>query len=72
MSSELRVDKIIPTSGVATNGSGGLVQTKFTQIRPSSASTTSTSFIDTGLHCSITPKFATSKIIISLNSTIHN
>ena len=68
MSSELRVDKIIPTSGVATNGSGGLVQTKFSQIRRSSASTTSTSFVDTSIQCSITPKFATSKIIISINS----
>ena len=67
MSSELRVDKIIPTSGVATNGSGGLVQTKFTQIRLSSASTTSQSFIDVGLHCSITPKFSTSKIMISIS-----
>ena len=69
MASELRVDKIIPTSGVAANGSGGLVQTRFTQFRPSSgASTTSTSFIDTGLSCSITPKFATSKILITVNA----
>ena len=59
MASELRVDKIIPTDGVAANGSGGLVQTKFTQFRTaSSASTTSQSFIDSGLQCSITPKFA--------------
>ena len=29
MSSELRVDKIIPVDGVAANGSGGLVQTRF-------------------------------------------
>ena len=69
MASELRVDKIIPTSGVATNGSGGLVQTRFTQFRPpSSASTTSTSFIDSGLSCSITPKFTTSKILITVNA----
>ena len=67
MASELRVDKIIPTSGVATNGSGGLVQTKFSQIRRSSVSTTSTSFVDTGIQCSITPKFATSKISISVS-----
>ena len=68
MASELRVDKIIPTSGVATNGSGGLVQTKFSQIRRSSASTTSTSFVDTGIQCSITPKFTTSKILITVNA----
>ncbi len=69
MASELRVDKIIPTDGVAANGSGGLVQTKFTQFRTtSSASTTSQSFIDSGLQCSITPKFATSKILITVNA----
>ena len=67
MASELRVDKIIPTSGVPANGSGGLVQTRFTQIRLSSVSTTSTSFVDSGVHCSITPKFANSKIMISVS-----
>jgi len=67
MASELRVDKIIPVDGVPTNGSGGVVQTKFTQYRRSSASTTSTSFVDSGIHCSITPKFANSKIMISVS-----
>tara|TARA_Y100000816_G_C25752709_1_gene395713 strand:+ start:50 stop:583 length:534 start_codon:yes stop_codon:yes gene_type:complete len=67
MASELRVDKIIPTSGVATNGSGGLVQTRFSQVRLASASTTSQTFIDSGVQCSITPKFTTSKIIISVS-----
>jgi len=66
MASELRVDKIIPVDGAPTNGSGGVVQTKFTQYRRGSASTTSTSFIDTGVQCSITPKFANSKIFISV------
>ena len=69
MTSELRVDKIIPVNGVAANGSGGLVQTRFTQFKPtSSQSTTSQTFSDTGLHCSITPKFATSKILITVNA----
>ena len=69
MASELRVDKIIPVDGVAANGSGGLVQTRFTQFRPpSAASTTSTSFIDSGLQCSITPKFTTSKILITVDA----
>ena len=69
MASELRVDKIVPTDGVAANGSGGLVQTRFSQFRTtSSASTTSQTFIDSGLQCSITPKFATSKILITVDA----
>ena len=69
MSSELRVDKIVPTDGVPANGSGGLVQTRFTQFRPpSSQNTTSQTFIDSGLQCSITPKFATSKILITVDA----
>ena len=66
MSSELRVDKIIPVDGVPSNGSGGLVQTKFTQYYSGTQTTTSTSFIDTGLHCSITPKSANNLILINV------
>ena len=29
MASELRVDKIIPTTGVPTNGGGGIIQTVY-------------------------------------------
>ena len=67
MASELRVDKIIPITGVPTNGTGGVIQTVFSQFKPSSLSTTSTTFIDTGVSATITPKFATSKILIHTN-----
>jgi hypothetical protein len=67
MASELRVDKIIPTTGVPTNGTGGVIQTVFTQFKSTTLSTSSTSFIDTGTSATITPKFATSKILIHSN-----
>ena len=63
MSSELRVDKIIPTSGVPTGGGGGVIQMVFgsttTQVSVTSGSNT-----DTGITATITPKFSTSKIMV--------
>ena len=54
MSSELRVDKIIPTSGVPTNGGGGVIQV-VSASTTSDFSTNSTSYVDiTGLTVNIT------------------
>ena len=71
MSSQLRVDKIVPVDGVGTDSGntvygGGIVQVvqNFTS---SEVSMTSTTFADTGLNCTITPKFASSKILILVN-----
>ena len=70
MASELRVDKIIPTSGVPTGGGGGIIQMKQTVVSVHSFTTTSTSKVDiTGMTVSITPKFNTSKILISSHLT---
>ena len=64
MSSELRVDKIIPTSGVPTNGGGGVIQV-VSASTTSDFSTNSTSYVDiTGCTVNITPKFSTSKILV--------
>ena len=64
MSSELRVDKIIPTSGVPTNGGGGVIQV-VSASTTTDFSTNSTSYVDiTGLTVNITPKFSTSKIFV--------
>ena len=64
MSSELRVDKIIPTDGVPTGGGGGIIQVKHLT-KTDSFSTQSTSLVDiTGFTLSITPKFNTSKIMV--------
>ena len=71
MSSQLRVDKIVPVDGVGTDSGntvygGGIVQVvqNFTS---SEVSMTSTTFADTGLNCTITPKFSTSKILVHEN-----
>ena len=66
MSSELRVDKIVPVDGVPSGGGGGIIQVVHasTQIGQSQAFSTN-SFADTGLSASITPKFSTSKILVT-------
>ena len=65
MSSELRVDKIIPTGGVPTGGAGGIIQTVMgsttTQVQ-----TTAKTFSDSTLTATITPKFSSSKILITV------
>ena len=64
MSSELRVDKIVPTDGVPSGGGGGIVQIVSTHIT-SAFTTQSETYTDiTGHSVTITPKFNTSKILI--------
>ena len=68
MSSELRVDKIIPTTGAPTNGGGGVIQVvSVTKTDPYSSTSTSTAEDVTGLTVSITPKFSTSKLLIMVH-----
>jgi len=65
MSSELRVDKIIPTGGVPTGGGGGIIQVVSTIKTDLYATSTTGTFTDvTGLSLTITPKFSTSKVFI--------
>ena len=67
MSSELRVDKIIPTAGAPTGGGGGIIQVvSSTKTDISSGTVTATSdWTGHGLSVTITPKFSTSKILIT-------
>ena len=72
MSSELRVDKIIPTGGVPTGGAGGVIQVVGT-MNTTQVSTTTTALgspTDSGMSVVITPKFATSKILIMINASM--
>ena len=67
MSSQLRVDKIVPVDGAPSGGGGGIVQVKCTT-KQDMFSTSSTSFVDiTGLNVSITPKFSTSKMLVTVH-----
>ena len=68
MSSELRVDKIVPVDGVPTGGGGGIVQVVFFALATGSTVTVdSSSFVDI-LTATITPKFNTSKILVQVTS----
>ena len=69
MSSELRVDKIIPTTGVPTNGGGGIIQIQQTVKTDTWAGNSASNWPAfeevTGLNVSITPKFSSSKILVT-------
>ena len=69
MASQLRVDKIVPVDGAPTGGGGGIIQVIQATL-DTKTSTTSTSYTDTGLSVSITPKFSTSKILIRYNINV--
>ncbi len=75
MSSELRVDKIVPTNGVPSGGGGGIVQVVFAQTNTeaSQANTggTQTTLFFTNLQATITPKFSTSKILVMANQNFN-
>ena len=63
--SQIKVNSIIPVSGVPTGGGGGIIQIKQTT-KTDTFTTTSTSFTDiTGMSVSITPTSTSSKILIS-------
>ena len=63
MASKLRVDHIEPTGGIPTGGGGGIIQVKMGFKDDGAANTTSGSWTDTGLSCTITPTSVTSKIL---------
>ena len=72
MSSELRVDKILPVDGAPTGGAGGVIQVVGT-MNTTQVSTTTTSLgnpTNSGMSVTITPKFATSKILIMINASL--
>ena len=71
MASQLRVDKIVPVDGVPSGGGGGIVQcvstTKLTQqtIQDGSGNTNYPAGAVDIMTATITPKFSTSKILVS-------
>ena len=69
MTSKLRVDSILPVDGAPTNGGGGIIQVQMGTFTDR-FTTDSSTMVDTGLSVSITPKFATSKILIMVNASL--
>ena len=75
MTSQLRVDKIVPVDGAPGGGGGGIVQvqstTLTTNVNVTIASGANTTFYDvSGLSVNITPKFSTSKILVMVQMNI--
>ena len=75
MTSQLRVDKIVPVDGAPSGGGGGIVQvqstTLTTNVNVTIASGANTTFYDvSGLSVNITPKFSTSKILVMVQMNI--
>ena len=71
MTSELRVDRIVPVDGVPTNGGGGIVQIVQASTNVFVTINSHTAYADTGLSATITPKFATSKILVRTNHSVY-
>ena len=76
MASELRVDKILPVDGAPSDsgsnplylGAGGVVQVVYAQTRTQQSSTSQTFTDATNLFVDITPKFSTSKMLITVHT----
>ena len=67
MSSQLRVDKILPVDGAPTGGGGGIIQVQSATITNTFDNDQET-FVDiTGVTVTITPKFSTSKMLVMYN-----
>ena len=73
MSSQLRVDKILPVDGAPSGGGGGIIQVVHSsataEASQSNSGTTQTTLTDTGLSATITPKFSTSKVLVLVHQT---
>tara|TARA_R100000781_G_scaffold336_1_gene485 strand:+ start:5131 stop:5628 length:498 start_codon:yes stop_codon:yes gene_type:complete len=70
--SQLKVNSIIPVSGVPTGGGGGIIQT-VQATKTDVQSTTSTSYVDiTGMSVNITPTSSSSKILLTGMVVIHH
>ena len=72
MSSQLRVDKIVPVDGVPTGGGGGIIQVKSATITNTFDNDSETFADVTGVTVTITPKFSTSKIFVMVSGYYGN
>ena len=64
MASKLRVDSILPVDGAPTSGGGGVIQVVSATKTDTQTFSSSGNHDITGLSVTITPKFATSKMLV--------
>ena len=64
MASKLRVDSILPVDGAPTSGGGGVIQVVSATKTDTQTITSQGNHDITGLSVTITPKFATSKMLV--------
>ena len=67
MTSQIRVDSIVPTTGVPTGGGGGIVQVVQGTTQTDVAVSTQNTYTDTTLEATITPLSASNKIFVIVN-----
>ena len=67
--SQLKVNSIVPVGGLPSGSNGGIIQIR-QGIKTDTASTQSTTLVDTGLECSITPTLNSSKILVLVTANI--
>jgi len=72
MASILKTDKIegVTSSGTVQMPAGHVIQMQNATLAGGANNTASTSFVDTGLTLNITPKFATSKILVMVHQAV--
>ena len=69
--SSIRVDRIEPRDGLQSNAMGGIVQV-VRVVHTGQASSTSTTYVSTGLQASIKPRSASNKIMVSFEHSIYH
>ena len=69
MTSELRVDRIIPVDGIPPSGGGGIIQVVSTYDTDHIRATTSSTYVDV-MEATITPKKSTSKILVLVSLSV--
>tara|TARA_X000001388_G_C2187103_1_gene105988 strand:- start:271 stop:759 length:489 start_codon:yes stop_codon:yes gene_type:complete len=67
--SQIKVDSIIPRGGLPSGSQGGIIQIVQNIYKTDQSFSTTGSFFDTGLTCSITPRSSSNHILVHFSCT---
>ena len=67
--SQLKVDSIIPRGGLPSGSQGGIIRIVQNIYKTDQSFSTTNSFFDTGLTCSITPRSASNHVLVFFSLT---